>query len=672
MGLVILRKKFVNSDLLQTTVRRFYDYGAYTDAPIGTQEWRDFWLEQKERCMNGYQIGDLRITGYHYYYLNFMPMLRVEKDRDPEDVLNDILTADKVEGPPAFWDGDYYFFHSVDRCIKQGKHMVVLKARRKGYSYKIASMFARNWSMKRQSKNFAMASQEEFLLKDGFLTKAYAGINYMDVNTPFYQPRLVNQKLYKQSGYLENIRGTFVEKGTKNEIHGISLKDDPDKARGKAGEIGIFEEAGILKGLKKAWEVCKSSYESGRYTTGLMMAFGTGGAEDADFEGLSEIFYHPEAYGCLAFDNMWDIGARGSNCGYFVPAYQNYEGFIDEHGNSDDEGAKKYLEAERELRKKAKDPDAEAQFISEFPFNPKEATLNLSVNIFPIAELQAHLNNVNANKLWRQVVAGTLYEDHKGVVKFKPETDHPPVYKFPHSKSTDLTGCVTILESPRRGPNGVPEPGSYVLVHDPYAKDQSKERVGMSLGAAYVIKLPQPGDHTLPACIVASYVGRPATQDQYNRNLFLLARFYNARIGFENNRGNVIQYAKVHRQLHYLMPELDILSKRQQVRKNVTSISYGLTMSNIIKQQGEIYLRDWLLEPVITFASGEQKLRLHTIMDPALLEELIRFTFDGNFDRVMALLVGMFYITDRRVKPQINVYRQDPLVQNFFNKPLFV
>ena len=39
--------------------------------------------------------------------------------------------------------------------------------------------------------------------------------------------------------------------------------------------------------------------------------------------------------------------------------------------------------------------------------------------------------------------------------------------------------------------------------------------------------------------IVASYVGRPETQDEYNYNLFLLAKYYNAQIGFENDRGEV-------------------------------------------------------------------------------------------------------------------------------------
>ena len=50
---------------------------------------------------------------------------------------------------------------------------------------------------------------------------------------------------------------------------------------------------------------------------------------------MEELFYHPESYDCMAFDNDWDAGAMGTTCGYFVPIYQNLDGFIDDDGNSE-------------------------------------------------------------------------------------------------------------------------------------------------------------------------------------------------------------------------------------------------------------------------------------------------------------------------------------------------
>ena len=36
----------------------------------------------------------------------------------------------------------------------------------------------------------------------------------------------------------------------------------------------------------------------------MMIAFGTGGTEGADFEAMEEIFYNPAAYDCMDYDNV--------------------------------------------------------------------------------------------------------------------------------------------------------------------------------------------------------------------------------------------------------------------------------------------------------------------------------------------------------------------------------
>jgi hypothetical protein len=163
----------------------------------------------------------------------------------------------------------------------------------------------------------------------------------------------------------------------------------------------------------------------------------------------------------------------------------------------------------------------------------------------------------------------------------------------------------------------------------------------MSLGAAYVIKVPnnlsKPDD-----IIVASYIGRPATQDEYNRNLFMLAEYYNAKIGFENDRGEVIAYAKRFRKLHLLQEEFEMLDKRELRSKNVKR-QYGMHMTEQRKAQGELYIRDWLISGRGQNEDGEITLNLQKIYDPALLQELIKFNRKGNFDRVMALMVGMYH-----------------------------
>jgi len=54
-----------------------------------------------------------------------------------------------------------------------------------------------------------------------------------------------------------------------------------------------------------------------------MVAYGTGGSEGADFDGLKEMFYHPDGYNILSMPNIWDDKAADNNCAFFVPSWTN-------------------------------------------------------------------------------------------------------------------------------------------------------------------------------------------------------------------------------------------------------------------------------------------------------------------------------------------------------------
>ena len=642
---------FKDTHLFSPAANIFNDKGYYTDTIPGTKEYYDFWDQEKARCLSGYEVNGVKITGYHYFYLNYCPIDRVvEVEQDDGSKL-----AMRERTFPAFYDGDYKYFNSIDRCRKENKHMVVLKARRKGFSYKAGSMLARNYFHLRNSKNYVFAEQKEYLIGDGLLSKVWDFISFIDDNTAWTQPRLINKEMHKQAGYKKNVNGADVTLGMKSQILGVSLKDNPDKVRGKAGELIFFEEAGSFSGLLKAWEVAMPTMKQGSKTLGTMIAFGTGGEEGVGFESLEELFYHPEAYNCLEFENEWDAGAMGTKCGYFVPIYENLDGFIDDDGNSLIEEAKEFEESQRELKKKANDPKSLDQYIAEHPFTPQEATLQTTINVFDVTSLKEQYNRVKAHNLEKEGTTGELY--YKGTeLTFRPNPSIRAVTKFPHRKEDDLTGGIVVYESPYRTKEGNVPRNLYLICHDPYG--QSGE--GQSLGAAYVIKRPnnlsKPDD-----IIVASYVGRPKTQDEYNRNLFMLSEYYNAKIGFENDRGEVIAYAKRFRQLHRLEEEFEMLDKRELQSRNVRR-QYGMHMTEQRKRQGELYIRDWLISPRGQDEDGNTSLNLHHIYDSALLQELIKFNHKGNFDRVMALMIGMYHtreLYNREVTEVINDRSQD-------------
>ena len=659
-------RKFKNTDRFRQPALKFLRDGVYCEAPVGTKDWEDFWNTQKERSLNGFESEGVRITGQHYFYLNFCPILAVTE--------SDGKSATKSETFPKFWDGDYNYFWSLEIAkngiseeklenlklgfdpldIEGGNHMVVLKARGKGFSYKAGSMLTRNFCLKRKSKNYAMAYDKQYLKKDGLLTKAWDTIDHIDEHTPYRQPKLIDQQMHKRSGYRKNKGGTDIEMGTKNDIIGVSLKDNPDKARGKRGDLIFFEEAGKFPGLKSAWEICRSNVEQGSHTIGTMIAYGTGGTEQGDYESLEELFYNPTSYNILPIKNQWEDETQGRDCAFFFPAYVNWEGHIDDEGNSQIESAKQYLKEQQKKKKKADDPNALEQFSSENPFTPQDAVLRISKNILPTHDLKQHLGSVQGNERYSALSTGRLYRDSEGKVKFTPDPDSKPLFKYPTPKNIDRRGAVVIKESPVKDEHGEPH-DIYAIGHDPYAHDGSPENA--SLGATYVFKKTNQFSLTYNECIVASYVGRPSTTDEYNRVLFMLAEYYGCKIGFENNRGDVIGYAKRFNKLDLLEREFDVLSKKKTSQKRRTSRPYGITMTKQRKKDAQLYLKDWLLSAVSRYTNEDtleqtQKLVMHTILDPAFLQELIKY--DPNkkteFDRVSAAMIGMYYLKDMEAR----------------------
>ena len=68
---------WVNTEVFREEARHFEKYGYYCPDPWGSPSWVNYWEQQLNRCTNGYEVGGARITGDHYFYLNFCPMLRL-------------------------------------------------------------------------------------------------------------------------------------------------------------------------------------------------------------------------------------------------------------------------------------------------------------------------------------------------------------------------------------------------------------------------------------------------------------------------------------------------------------------------------------------------------------------------------------------------------------------
>ena len=649
----------VNTRAFSEEATKFLTQGIYCGDAVGSAPYFEYWAEQLKRCTEGYTVGDTRITGHHYFYLNFCRIKLTEAIEQRKAGL-------KTVSFPNFWDGDYQYFHALEKSAAEGKHLIVAKARRKGFSYKNAAIAANLFNTRRNSYTLLCAHDKKYLYPKGIMTMVTDYMNFLNEHTGWQKRRQVVDKInHKRASYLQYINKQAIEKGYKSEVEAITFKDNPDAARGKDASLIIFEECGAFDNLKASYLATRPCVEDGGIVTGQIVLFGTGGDMEGGTIDFESMFYNPEAYDLYPFDNIWDEGSTGSTCGFFFPSFQNKIGYMDNDGNSLAEQAKKEEDAKRDqLKKEAKDASTLDKYITEYPWMPREAFLQQRGNMFPGAALVSWRNELMRTGLHNKMaVNGILVETSTGLL-FRPSDKVRPVMKFPHNKSDDVRGCIVMYQAPAFKQDKIPD-DLYFIVHDPYASDG----YGASLGAAYVIKrvnnFSKPDD-----MIVASYVGRPETQDEYNYNLFLLAKYYNAQIGFENDRGEVIPYAKRHRMLNYLMPEAELFDKTDGVRIRRLNRTYGTSMgSSHRKNQAEIYLRDWLRTPRGTQEDGDRKLNLHYIYDIALIDELIKYNTKGNFDRVSALLVGMFHMKDLYNKEIEAEYEESD--NSFFNRRFF-
>lgn len=666
----------VNTAEFSRSAQHFLEHGFYCGDPEGSASHFEYWSEELRRCNTGYTVGDVSITGHHYFYLNYVQIKLTNKGNR------------KIVSFPNFWDGDYEYFwlqhiaregiipadynrlnlstKVAESNMKGGMHMIVGKARRKGFSYKNAALVTNTFNTDRNSYTLLCAFDKKYLYPKGIMAMVTDNMNFLNEHTGWGKRRqVVDKQNHRRASYMEYYGGQPIEKGYKSEVEAITFKDNPDAARGKDASIVIFEECGAFDNLKASYLATKPTVEDGGITTGQMILFGTGGDMAGGTIDFESMFYNPEAYNLLPIQNIWDENSEHTTCGYFFASFKNKVGHMDASGNSDVAGARQAEEAKREqIKRDAKDAGVLDKHITEYPFTPKEAFLQHTSNIFPTAQLLDWRNEVVKSGSYSSVgVAGNLLHG-KDAIKFKPDDRCRPVTKFPHQKGDDTRGCVVVYQSPYKEQGFVPA-DLYIIAHDPYAQDG----FGESLGAAYVIKrvnpYSQPDD-----MIVASYVGRPDTQDEYNNTLFLLAQYYNARIGFENDRGEIIPYAKRHKVMQYLLPEVEIFDKTDNVRIKKLGRSYGMSMgSKQRKGQAEIYLRDWLKSPRGKDEKGEAKLNLHYIYDLALIDELIKYNPRGNFDRVSAIMVGMFHLKDLHSREVRVIAEQSS--NDFFERSFF-
>lgn len=703
--------KWLDSSVFRQEAINFINNGYYCNSLPNTPDWFDYWNEQLRRCTEGYEVDGYKITGHHYFYLNFTQIQLTEADAGSK-------SAKKITRQPDFWDGDYDYFWALEIArnglyksdslapttdtekelyrkyqsiledlektlgpkeakitdeyistkskrddisrgilnrinlrvkphldhLDGGHHVIVGKSRRKGYSFKDGAICANIYNTQRKAQIIIGAAEKKFLYPKGTMGMASDYLNFLNEHTGWAKSRdYVDKQDHKKASYMTYVNGRKVESGYQSEIFALTFKDNPDAARGKDAAIVLLEEAGAFPNLAQSYSAIYPALTSGAYITGQIIIFGTGGDMSSGTLDFADMFYHPEAYGLMPFENTWDDGATNTYCGFFHPVTWNLEGFYDAQGNSIiDEATEFEMKRRANIIKNSSSSLAIQQHVQEFALCPAEAFLMVSSNIFPTVELRNQLNKVEAHKL--DLVKGqavTLVEQN-GRVEAKPDLHDklkPILNQKPKEK--DLTGAVVIFEYPvRDAPRGL-----YRIGYDPYAQD-----VGTSLASIFVYKGTLKGNYN-NSTIVAEYTGRPQEADDVNRIALQLAKLYNAEVMHENMVSHVKNYFRLQKALHYLSLQPDaVISK--SIKDSTVARVYGIHMNEQLKKDGAKYIKDWLLQVRDYDEHGNAILNLETIYSKGLLEELISFNMRDNFDRIMAFMMCMFSVQEEGLQEE--------------------
>ena len=671
-----------NMDYFRPSALYYKKHGVYTHLrpnPNPNSEYGKWIREEIRRCYEGYvrESDGEWVTGNMYFFMNYCPIPMTK-------ITGKSKKGERVIDFPEFWEGIYYRFHYIEQAQNGGlfnetggNNGCEISSRGKSKSLTMAAIMAKYFvlgesvNVNKAVKCMATAYQKQYLTSDGILNKFQSYIDFLAQNTQFPSKRLKSslQDMSWKMGYLDLDTGT--QKGTLNEVLGVSAKDDPSKVRGKRLHFIIVEEFGSFRNVLELYNIMLPSVQEGDISFGTMYLIGTSGDDESDFQGAAEIVYNPKGYRMYALPNVFDKEGQGRPyITFFFPGFINRKGCYDEDGNSDVTKAILEILADRyRIKYNSSDINSITKAIAEIPITPQEAILRTRGNLFPVTQLTERLNQIEQDtRFFDDVYIGNLELSKSGVVEFRPSNDLP-IREFP-TKDNKVKGAIEIFNMPERDSNGNVFPNRYIAGIDPVDQDSSDT---MSLASIFVLDL-------FTDKIVCEYTGRQDFADDNYEIMRRILLFYNAKGCYENNLKGLFAYFSRMNCTHLLCDTPEYLRDKQLIKvTGYGNTAKGVHASAPVNNYANSLIRDWLLKPVTTIVEedGDKKeinvSNLYFLRNKALIKELILFNPDINVDRIRALGMLMLYREEKIIMYQGDMKRTSEEVSSDYlgNDPYF-
>jgi hypothetical protein len=576
-------------------------------------------------------MGDTYINPFLYWHLNAW--------HTEIDVIDDYGRIAQKYANPSLRDNEWIVSSEIDRAQKEKKGLVILGIRRFAKSVLEASYVSHGATFDENSQNII------------------AGLNAADI-------KLITDKIDKGLNYLpEAWKWQRVEDNWKNQVTlGIKTRGGEripfSQILIRNLDEGNNEEA--IAGTKPRRliidEIGKGNFLRGFQAAvpGFTTPFGWGcspiltgtGGDMKKFMDAKSLMFDVGNYNFLEYNNAKDEKRiHGLFISHKFRMEAKYESSLgaylelpkknDLHNVkmmvSDEELATKITNDNLERLKKAGDRLAYLKEKMYYPQEVDDIFLNEDSNIFDIEGAKRQKARLLANE--RTGTPVVLYDDGDGI---KHEfTDKMPITNFPLKNTDHKDAPIVIYEFPVENPPY----GLYVAGVDPYR--QGKAAYSTSLGAVYIYKrMHAITGEKYQDMFVASYCARPDKKEVWEEQARLLIKYYNARALCENDEVSFIDYMISKNDAHYLEKQPEWL--KEVVPNTTVRRDYGIHRSaekirdflhGCLKKYTEQTL---LVEKNEAGEITNEKKGMVKIFDPVLLEEMIQYNEDGNFDRIIA------------------------------------
>lgn len=458
----------------------------------------------------------------------------------------------------------------------------------------------------------------------------------------------------------------------------MGRKTSTQKTAGLTPATAIFDEVG--KGpIKKPYTAAMPSYDTPYGWRLSPILAGTGGEVELS-KDAQEMFSDPETYNLLVMD--WDILNRRAMKGktwkerkwaMFVPGQMANSGVKrtiglgDYLGKPDDKKLNKIkidatdFEAStnklNEERKKlsTKDRVAYTSHTMFYPFTIDDCFLSSSQNLFPVEYAIKHKNDLLESGQYSGMLCDVFLESGN---KLGTTKSNKQLAGFPFSGGV-IDAPVQIFEMPQSNRF---DDFIYVAGQDPYKQAKSDTP---SLGSFYIFKRRVGIRDPYAYRIVASYVSRPSSIDQFCRTCEVLQKGYGAICLMENADQMYEQY--LNRKSG--MPASFFLFAGEAIaNKYVKAGSRQNSKLGLYPTPGNQNLLfscvvDYCWQDFVIGYDDQTGLDItvkgiELIDDIALLDEIIQYKHGLNVDRIIAFghaLVLARYFDDNNYMPKSKI-----------------